>query len=65
MNALIDHPSEVIRAIMERRGWSQDRLARESGVSQSLISRVLSDPSLRLSGRSIEKLIPFTRGKRG
>lgn len=59
MYDLVTHPKEAVQAILSVRGWSQNRLAQESGASQSLISRVLDGKQKGLNGRSIKKLRPF------
>lgn len=37
-----EHPSDRIRACMKRRNWSQNDLARVSGLPQGRISEILS-----------------------
>jgi transcriptional regulator with XRE-family HTH domain len=47
-----------VRAILEIKRWNPTRLARESGMSQSTLSKFLNDPSnmARLETNSVEKL---------
>lgn len=45
--------SERLRAVLARRGWSQERLARELGISNRTVSRWLSGSK----PRDYEKLV--------
>lgn len=56
---LVNYPRQALEAILEARGMSQNALAKESGVSQSLISRVMTGSQTDLSGRTIKKLCRF------
>lgn len=49
---------EWVRAILAHNHWNPTRLARESGMSQSTLSKFLNDPSnmARLETNSVEKL---------
>lgn len=54
-----------LKTARERRGWDQKRLATESGVDQSTISRIESGETVNPSNGTVAKLETALRLKRG
>ena len=56
---LIENPQRAILDLMAKHGWNQSQAARALGISQPVISRVLSNPESGLNRASCKRVLSF------